>query len=141
MSILIAPAVLIGIALALGAGLIRARSRLPGNDDILIDAVEALLPQTQCAQCGYLGCRPYAEAVAKGAALDLCPPEGRETVAALRSLLSEDASQSTAKPQRTAAGLPATGRIMWTVCAALLPRFAVLSHYYGAGYLWNLALA
>lgn len=34
-----------------------------------------------------------------------------------------------------------TGRIMWTVCAALLPGFAVLSHYYGAGYLWNLALA
>ena len=33
-----------------------------------------------------------------------------------------------------------TGRIMWTVCAALLPGFAVLSYYYGAGYLWNLAL-
>ncbi len=33
-----------------------------------------------------------------------------------------------------------TGRIMWTVCAALLPGFAVLSYYYGTGYLWNLAL-
>lgn len=34
-----------------------------------------------------------------------------------------------------------TGRIMWMVCAALLPGFAVLSHYYGTGYLWNVALA
>ena len=90
MSILIAPAVLVGIALALGAGLVWARSRLPGNDDVLIDAVEALLPQTQCAQCGYPGCRPYAEAVAKGAALDLCPPGGQETIATLRDLLGEN---------------------------------------------------
>ena len=106
MSIFIAPAVLVGIALALGAGLVWARARLPGNDDVLIDAIEALLPQTQCAQCGYPGCRPYAEAVAKGAALDLCPPGGRETTAALRNLLGEGAGEVVAAPRSSTASRP-----------------------------------
>ena len=106
MSILIAPAVLVGVTLALGAGLVWLRSRLPNKENALIDAIDAFLPQTQCAQCGYPGCRPYAEAVATGAPLDLCPPGGTETVAALRNLLGEDTGQSTAKPLRTVSGPP-----------------------------------
>ena len=106
MSILIAPAVLVGIALLLGAGLVWVRSRLPEGDHALTDAIDALLPQTQCAQCGYPGCRPYAEAVAGGAPLDLCPPGGKETVAALRNLLGEDAGEAAAAPQPSTAGRP-----------------------------------
>lgn len=106
MSILIAPAVLVGIALLLGAGLVWVRSRLPEGDHALADAIDALLPQTQCAQCGYPGCRPYAEAVAGGAPLDLCPPGGKETVAALRNLLGEDAGEAAAAPQPPTAGRP-----------------------------------
>ena len=106
MSILIAPAVLVGVTLALGTGLVWLRSRLPNKENALIDAIDALLPQTQCAQCGYPGCRPYAEAVATGAPLDLCPPGGTETVAALRNLLGEDAGEAAAKPQPPAAGPP-----------------------------------
>lgn len=54
----------------------------------LTDSVDALLPQTQCRQCGYPGCRPYAEAVAAGrAGLNQCPPGGEETIRELAALL------------------------------------------------------
>ena len=50
--------------------------------------IDALLPQTQCTQCGYAGCRPYAEAIAAGEAdIDRCPPGGDEGVARLAALL------------------------------------------------------
>ena len=46
--------------------------------------LDALLPQTQCTKCGYAGCRPYAEAIAEGAAeFNQCPPGGEAVVAAL----------------------------------------------------------
>ena len=46
--------------------------------------LDALLPQTQCRRCGYDSCRPYAEAIAAGAAgIDRCPPGGDTVVAAL----------------------------------------------------------
>ena len=47
----------------------------------LADQIEDLLPQTQCTKCGYDGCRPYAEAIAGGAAdINQCPPGGIEGV-------------------------------------------------------------
>jgi Na+-translocating ferredoxin:NAD+ oxidoreductase subunit B len=49
-----------------------------------VDAIDALLPQTQCAQCGYPGCRPYAEAVPAGEAVNLCPPGGERNPAGPR---------------------------------------------------------
>ena len=53
-----------------------------------VQQVEALLPQTQCGQCGYAGCAPYAEALLKQeSAINLCPPGGRKTIAALANLL------------------------------------------------------
>lgn len=52
------------------------------------DDIDALLPQTQCTRCGYQGCRPYAEAIARGEAeINQCPPGGAATIAALASLL------------------------------------------------------
>jgi electron transport complex protein RnfB len=54
----------------------------------LVEAIDALLPQTQCRKCGYDGCRPYAEAIARGAAdVDQCPPGGNESAAAIVALL------------------------------------------------------
>ena len=53
------------------------------------DDIDALLPQTQCTRCGYSGCRPYAEAIAVGAAnINQCPPGGAATIAALARLLA-----------------------------------------------------
>ena len=54
----------------------------------LADRIDALLPQTQCGQCGYHGCRPYAEAIARGEApINQCPPGGAEGIAKLAALL------------------------------------------------------
>lgn len=54
----------------------------------LTDHIDALLPQTQCRQCGYDGCRPYAEAIARNEAdFNQCPPGGDQGIAALAQLL------------------------------------------------------
>ena len=51
--------------------------------------IDALLPQTQCTQCGYPGCMPYAQAIAVGEAeINRCPPGGDAGIAALAALLS-----------------------------------------------------
>ena len=54
----------------------------------MIDQINAILPQTQCRQCGFQGCRPYAEAIASGAAdINQCPPGGDEGIIELAHLL------------------------------------------------------
>lgn len=53
----------------------------------LIQRIDALLPQTQCGKCGHPGCKPYAEGIAQGEAINKCPPGGRETIALLAELL------------------------------------------------------
>lgn len=56
----------------------------------LADQIDALLPQTQCGQCGFPGCRPYAEAIASGEApINRCPPGGERGIAALAALLGQ----------------------------------------------------
>ncbi|MEF8833768.1 MAG: RnfABCDGE type electron transport complex subunit B [Halofilum sp. (in: g-proteobacteria)] len=58
------------------------------NAPTLTDRIDALLPQTQCTQCGYDGCRPYAEAIAAGEAdINRCPPGGDDGIRALAELL------------------------------------------------------
>jgi electron transport complex protein RnfB len=58
------------------------------TDNALIDRLDALLPQTQCRQCGFAACRPYAAAMAAGeAATDRCPPGSEDTARALASAL------------------------------------------------------
>jgi electron transport complex protein RnfB len=80
-----------GIALVAGVILAIAQRRLPPAESDIVEQVNELLPQTQCAQCGYPGCRPYAEAVVDGsAAINLCPPGGDETVRRLARLLGKD---------------------------------------------------
>ncbi len=54
----------------------------------IADRIDALLPQTQCEQCGYHGCRPYAEAIVRGEAeINQCPPGGAAGIAKLAELL------------------------------------------------------
>ena len=54
----------------------------------LIQRIDALLPQTQCGKCGHPGCRPYAEGIVRGEAINKCPPGGTETIAELAQLLN-----------------------------------------------------
>ena len=54
----------------------------------MIDLINAILPQTQCRQCGFQGCRPYAESIASGSAdINQCPPGGDEGIIELAHLL------------------------------------------------------
>ncbi len=58
----------------------------------LIDQVNDLLPQTQCAQCGYPGCRPYAQAIIEqNVPINRCPPGGEQTITELSGLLGCEA--------------------------------------------------
>ena len=85
----------VGVLVAIIAvALAGANTRYHRGADALITAIDSLLPQTQCAQCGYPGCLPYAGAVANGAALDLCTPGGAETQAALANLLGRTAGNT-----------------------------------------------
>lgn len=55
------------------------------------DDIDALLPQTQCTRCGHPGCRPYAEAIARGEAeINQCPPGGSAAIASLAQLLQRE---------------------------------------------------
>ena len=54
---------------------------------ISVQAIDALLPQTQCGKCGHPGCKPYAEGIAAGEAINKCPPGGNATMQALARLL------------------------------------------------------
>lgn len=54
---------------------------------ISVVAIDALLPQTQCGKCGHPGCKPYAEGIVQGEAINKCPPGGEATIAALAQLL------------------------------------------------------
>ena len=80
-----------GLAAALGTVLGLVAARLQPRPDSLVERIDAMLPQTQCAQCRYPGCRPYAEAIARGEAdIDRCPPGGEATVRALAELLDRE---------------------------------------------------
>lgn len=85
--------------------------------------IDALLPQTQCTRCGYPACRPYAEAMASGAApINQCPPGGAATIAALAELLG-----AAPLPLNPANGVESAPRVAWIDearcigCARCLP--------------------
>lgn len=82
-------ALIITLLATLAAWLLNlAAHRLPADETSLVERVNALLPQTQCAQCNYPGCRPYAQAIVNGEAdINQCPPGGDKGIKALADLL------------------------------------------------------
>jgi electron transport complex protein RnfB len=107
-AILWALGVAAALAAAIGAALGWAASRLPSDSDPLVARIDALLPQTQCGQCQFPGCRPYAVAIAAGEAdIDRCPPGGEPTMRAIAALLDRparplDPAYGTHKPPQVA---------------------------------------
>ena len=84
--------VLTVLGLLFGLGLGWASIRFRVDSDPLVDRIDALLPQTQCGQCNYPGCRPYAEAISRHEAdINQCPPGGEAGVRALADLLGCEA--------------------------------------------------
>ena len=75
-------AVIIGLVL----GFSSVQFKVEG--DPIIEKIDSILPQTQCGQCSYPGCKPYATAIAKGDAdINQCPPGGEKGVRALAELM------------------------------------------------------
>jgi electron transport complex protein RnfB len=99
--------------------------------DSLIEHIDAILPQTQCEQCGFHGCRPYAEAIARGEAeINQCPPggvAGIEKLAALlqRPLLALNPEHGIEKP-RTLARIVEADCIGCTKCIQACPVDAIV---------------
>jgi len=78
-------------AVLLGAALGFAAVKFRVEGDPLTEKIDAILPQTQCGQCSYPGCKPYATAIAKGEAdINQCPPGGDEGIRKLADLLGRE---------------------------------------------------
>ena len=66
-------------------GFASVKFKVEGNP--IVEQINDLLPQTQCGQCGFPGCKPYAQAIADGEAINKCPPGGEAGIQALADLL------------------------------------------------------
>ncbi|MEM7612407.1 MAG: electron transport complex subunit RsxB [Pseudomonadota bacterium] len=111
------------IAAFFGLILTLAARSLPGDQDTVTDKINDLLPQTQCAQCGFPGCRPYAAAIAAGEApINRCPPGGDATIVALARLLNRDVLPLDATlPKQQAPALAVIDEAACIGCARCLP--------------------
>lgn len=109
------------LAAVLGVLLVATAGRGPTGAAAAIDRVNAVLPQIQCAQCGYPGCRPYAAALVAGAApLDRCPPGGEATRRQLAALLGS-ARAGQPLPPPTPARVAVIDEAACIGCALCLP--------------------
>jgi electron transport complex protein RnfB len=98
---------------------------------IQVERIDAVLPQTQCGQCGHPGCLPYATALANDEAdINRCPPGGDEGIHKLADLLGkpykpfeQDAPQP--KP-RAVAVIDESTCIGCTLCLQACPVDAIL---------------
>lgn len=79
------------LALVFGAILGFAAIKFRVKGDPLVEQIDQILPQTQCGQCGYPGCKPYAEAIAEGDEINKCPPGGEATIKQLSELMGVEA--------------------------------------------------
>lgn len=92
--ILIVLALFALLALLFGLLLGYAAVRFRVDADPVVEKLDALLPQTQCGQCGYPGCRPYAEAIANGDVINKCVPGGEPTIKRIADLMGVDVPSS-----------------------------------------------
>ena len=75
------------LALVFGVVLGFASVKFKVESDPLVEQIDQILPQTQCGQCGYPGCKPYAESIANGDEINKCPPGGDITIKKLADLM------------------------------------------------------
>ena len=122
---------MIGLALFLGLVLGYAAIKFKVTESPLVQKIDAILPQTQCGQCGFPGCKPYATAIAAGEAdINQCPPGGEEGIRKLAELLGVDpkplnAEHGEPKPKSVAV-IDETLCIGCTLCIQACPVDAIL---------------
>lgn len=116
------------LAASFGALLGYSAIRFRVEGDPIADQVDNLLPQTQCGQCGYPGCRPYAEAVARGEEdINQCLPGGEPLVLALADLLGREPVAMEVEQKRPAvAVIDASACIGCTLCLQACPVDAII---------------
>lgn len=116
------------LAVAFGLLLGFASVRFKVDSDPIVDKIDAILPQTQCGQCGFPGCRPYAEAIAGGEAeINRCPPGGETVVLALSDLLGVDPKPlEGGAREKTVAWIDEQTCIGCTLCFQACPVDAIL---------------
>ncbi|MDG2046715.1 MAG: electron transport complex subunit RsxB [Halioglobus sp.] len=122
---------LVALAATFGALLGFAAEKFKTEGNPIADEINNILPQTQCGQCGYPGCRPYAEAIANGEAINKCPPGGEAGVQALADLLDVeplplDEEHGEAKKVTTVAFIREDECIGCTKCIQACPVDAIL---------------
>jgi len=99
--------IFLGLAIVFGLLLGYASIRFKIEGDPLAEQINDMLPQTQCGQCGFPGCKPYAEALAKGESeVNLCVPGGTEVMIEISEITHRD------QKEMEAAEEPAEGRIV-----------------------------
>lgn len=98
------------LALVCGALLGFAARRFNVEEDPVAGQIDAILPQSQCAQCGYPGCRPYAEAVAlHGEKINKCAPGGEPMMLKIAGLLNVEPQPLDARSALS----PAVATVAW----------------------------
>ena len=120
-----------GLASLFGLILGYSAIRFRVEGDPIADQIDGLLPQTQCGQCGYAGCRPYAEAMAAGEAdINRCPPGGETTMIALADLLGRDPmpleDEAAAEKPKSVAYIIEADCIGCTLCIQACPVDAIV---------------
>lgn len=112
--------IFIGLALLFGLLLGYAAIRFKVEGNPLSEQIDHVLPQTQCGQCGYPGCKPYADALSKGEAdVNLCVPGGTETMILISEITGREPKEMNAPDTETQIKQP-----------LLLMRISVLAVFY-----------
>lgn len=128
--LLLAITVVAALGLLFGLVLGVAAVRFKVEADPIVDQIDAILPQTQCGQCGYPGCRPYAEAIANGDEINKCPPGGEAGIRKLADLLGREAKPLNAaldeQPIKRVAYIREAECIGCTKCLQACPVDAIL---------------
>lgn len=110
-----------GLTLAGSALLIWAARYLAPDSEPLVDLIDQALPQSQCAKCGYPGCRPYAEAIASGAPINLCPPGGEQLIETLANLLGQEVTALDVRLESESTQIARINETLCIGCALCLP--------------------
>ncbi|PHM38814.1 electron transport complex subunit RsxB [Xenorhabdus innexi] len=131
-SLWIAVGVLGVLGLIFGLILGFAARRFKVEEDPIVEKVDNLLPQSQCGQCGYPGCRPYAEAVINnGEMINKCAPGGEQVMLKMSELLGVDpqpldGDESIQNPARKVAFIDEENCIGCTKCIQACPVDAII---------------